>query len=299
MNKNKRGFTLIELLVVIAVIAILMAILMPALQRAREQGQRAVCMGNLKQLSLAWIMYCDENGDRIVNGAGGIHYLRSGASTSNGALPDIVERAWVGRCWADDYGSGGQLPEQTQKARIANRDESALWPYVSELKLFACPTGTKGELVTYAAMDGVNGLNANNGRTGVSTGANHVVSIGARVNGTVLWLKKRTEINQPGPSYRMVFIDEGWVTPDSFAMHYTAARWWDDPPVRHGDGTTLAMADGHAEYWKWSGTDTIKAGRDRQRGHSSDITPTTEAGFEDLYNTQKACWGRVGYNPSF
>jgi len=48
---KRGGFTLIELLVVIAVIAILMAILMPALNRAREQGKRAVCLSNLKQLT--------------------------------------------------------------------------------------------------------------------------------------------------------------------------------------------------------------------------------------------------------
>ncbi len=47
MRSQRRGFTLIELLVVISIIAILMAILMPALKRAREQGQRAVCQGNL------------------------------------------------------------------------------------------------------------------------------------------------------------------------------------------------------------------------------------------------------------
>jgi hypothetical protein len=43
-------------LVVIAIIALLMAILMPTLKRAREQGRRAVCLSNLKQLSLAWIL---------------------------------------------------------------------------------------------------------------------------------------------------------------------------------------------------------------------------------------------------
>lgn len=63
--RKPHGFTLIELLVVIAIIAILMGVLMPALSRARLHGKRAACMGNLKQLTLAWIMYADENDDKI------------------------------------------------------------------------------------------------------------------------------------------------------------------------------------------------------------------------------------------
>src|SRR4030043_881545 len=65
---ERKGFTLIELLVVVAIIAILMAILMPTLNRAREQGRRAVCLNHIKTLALAWSMYADENDDRIVNG---------------------------------------------------------------------------------------------------------------------------------------------------------------------------------------------------------------------------------------
>ncbi len=53
----KRGFTLIELLVVIAVIALLMGILLPALNVAREQGRRAACMSNMRQVGLALTLY--------------------------------------------------------------------------------------------------------------------------------------------------------------------------------------------------------------------------------------------------
>ena len=274
MKKKVKGFTLIELLVVIAIIAILMAILMPTLNRAREQGRRAACLSNLKQLTLGWLMYADDNDSEIMNGDAGDTTERN----RTGNMPP-----WIGKCWADDYETGGQLPEDTQIAEIRS---GAMWPYVREVKLFSCPTGTRGELVTYAAMDSVRGL----ARTGTANG-----TTGTRVGKTVLWLTRTTEIVVPGPAYRMVYIDEGWVTPDSFAVYYNESQWWDDPPVRHGDGTNVSLADGHVEYWKWDGSDTIQTGRDRQRSHTNYFTPTTDAGFEDLHKVQKYTWGRLGY----
>ena len=65
MHKQK-GFTLIELLVVIVIIALLMTILLPAMKSAREQGKRAVCLNNLKQLTLGWMMYADGNDEKPV-----------------------------------------------------------------------------------------------------------------------------------------------------------------------------------------------------------------------------------------
>lgn len=59
--KKKKGFTLIELLVVIAIIALLLSILMPSLRKVKQIARDVVCRSNLKQWSLIWAMYTNNN----------------------------------------------------------------------------------------------------------------------------------------------------------------------------------------------------------------------------------------------
>jgi len=55
------GFTLIELLLVVAIIALLLAILLPAVNKARVIANRIACQHNLKEITIAWHMYLDDN----------------------------------------------------------------------------------------------------------------------------------------------------------------------------------------------------------------------------------------------
>jgi len=131
---GKKAFTLIELLVVISVIALLMAILMPALQKAREQGMRAACLSNIKQLLLAWILYADANDDKIVSGF--THYQPKD------------EHNWL--IWDPDQ------MDKSEQTQIDGIKDGALFPYVRDVKLYRCPVGERGEMRTYSIVDSMN-----------------------------------------------------------------------------------------------------------------------------------------------
>jgi hypothetical protein len=132
------------------------------------------------------------------------------------------------------------------------------------------------------------------------------VNFGKRVGSTVLMLTRITDIVSPGAGQRGVFIDQGY-TSGAFCVPYLYPRWERHypPPIHHADGTTLSMADGHAEYWKWKGRETV-SGLPRvlttvppvaeMLEGGKDYQPKTEDGLKDLQRVQRVAWGRLGYS---
>jgi len=265
MHEDK-GFTLIELLVVIAIIAILMAILIPTLHRAREQGQRAACLSNLKQLTVAWIMYADENDGKIVHACTG--------KPGENPIP-ANEDGWVH--WA------GYSDSTTDQLQIQAIREGALYRYCQTDKLYQCPIGLRGEMRTYSIVDSMNGWPSAGPHIKIRT---QITRSGERVvfldEGWVTFA-----------SWSVPYDRESWwgSTPVPGGITSTTNRNFDPPPVRHGEGTTFSFADGHSEYWKWGDQRTIDYGK---------LVPGTDSvqpGNPDLHRVQKAVWGKLGYTP--
>jgi prepilin-type N-terminal cleavage/methylation domain-containing protein/prepilin-type processing-associated H-X9-DG protein len=230
---RRTGFTLIELLVVIAIIAILASMLLPVLSKAKTKTQGIYCLNNLKQITIAWKMYPDDNRNIFPPNE------------------DNQTGGWV-RGWLTYDGS----TDNTNVQFLVNPQYAKLGPYTKSPTVYKCPADMSRSL----------------GRRGDPRVRSISMSqaIGPDNAGTSRpprgqWLPappfkvyvKETDIVEPAPVNLWVMVDEH---PDSIndggfgvQMPRTASdtRWVDVPAKYHNGACGFSFADGHAEIHKW------------------------------------------------
>ncbi|MHC4755223.1 MAG: type II secretion system protein [Planctomycetota bacterium] len=156
INKPK-GFTLIELLVVISIIALLMAMLLPALSKAKEQTQSLVCQTRLRQLGVAWSMFCDDNNGNFSTATGCYQleeYLKASPVGKNADKiyfcptatklasegAQVPYQAWETKGFRGSFGQNGWCSQ--------SRNEAKVWktPYIKQAAEIPCVVDTNGSI---------------------------------------------------------------------------------------------------------------------------------------------------------
>ena len=238
------AFTLIELLVVIAIIAILAALLLPALAGAKARSQAIVCMSNIKQLTLGWLLYADDIDDLLIN---------------NHGKPETTAKRDT---WANNVQDWGNSDDNINPIYLT---DSKLGPYVGRsAAVFKCPAdrapAANGPRIRSVAM------NAMVGNPGELTN---------QFNPTYVQFYRIDDM--PDPSGIFVFLDEHCDTINDgfFVNRLDTYQWGNLPASYHNGAANLSFADGHTETHRWS-ANTIRPPVQGGVGGTFAANPTTD-----------------------
>jgi len=244
-SRTRVAFTLIELLVVIAIIAILAALLLPALAASRNSARAAFCSNNLRQLSIATILYTDDANDHYPYNLGinQIHALTGQSNFWNWTSPIMS--------WEDDT-------DNTNKVLVTT---GGIGPYTSRTaEVYRCPSDQVVSPLQAALgwQRRVRSISMN----AMIGDAGDFSKDGANVNNPD-YVQFFKSIQVPKPSEIFVFIEEH---PDSINDGYFlnliySGKWHDLPASYHSGGANLSFADGHLEIHKWLDPSTKPAAR--------------------------------------
>ena len=247
------GFTLLELAVVIATVAVLTALLLPALAGTRPNTQAFQCLGNQRQLILAWQMYAQDNGDLLPPN----DFPYNTMGPRDGTLKN-----WV-------FGSMAINIDSIDTSVLVNQKLTSLALYNTNPAVYKCPADTSLKLghsrVRSVSMNesvGTRWYTAGlGGGTRVCAGAVCGEEVGGAWSDAPSYndpdnhyrrFGKTSSFTAPGPSSTWVIMDENPYTINDPLLAIAMTPWIVDwPACYHGGGAGVSFADGHAELHKW------------------------------------------------
>jgi prepilin-type N-terminal cleavage/methylation domain-containing protein len=253
------AFTLIELLVVIAIIAILAAILLPVFSRAKQRAQGIQCVNNLRQMTLGWQVYTDENNNRFPpNAAMGHNHPAVGEDAGNPSwVAGVLTVSGLNYAGVDDNTNWMKLTGSTYTPF------GSIGSYTKTPGLYHCPgdqSRDPGDGQIRVRSISMNGC-INPGKTNAADSG--------------MWdqpIKKFTrssDFTQKSPADIFVFLDERWESINDGWFWVPASGYNSDgsvnmdnleiadlPAIYHNKCSAFSFADGSAVLHPWKDAET-------------------------------------------